>query len=90
MQKGCIWSHNASLHHCGVFSEMPICRWLLVGCVLSAAIIAESPDMDSNLAEVFEGMAPFPARVTKDQAKDQAPHQSSLCGPRLTWTLPVQ
>ena len=52
---------------------MPICRWLLawllVGCVLSAAIIAESPEMDDDLAEVFEGMAPFPARsVSSSQA----------------------
>ena len=60
MQIGCIWSHNASLHHCGV-SEMPICRWLLVGCVLSNAIIAESPDMEFARA-VERGLANKRAR----------------------------
>jgi len=82
MQKGCIWSHNASLHHCGV-SEMPICRWLLVSCVLSAAIIAESPEMDDDLAEVFEGMAPFPARsVSSSEASGSSnqPAGATQCG----------
>ena len=67
---------------------MPICRWLLVGCVLSAAIIAESPDMDDDLAEVFEGMAPFPARSVSSSEASGSSNQPAGATPAATSGAP--